>query len=131
MFVGDEAYPLRTDLMKPYPFRQLDHSQRVYNYHLSRARRVVENAFGILANRFRVFRSTILLHPDSVTKTTLASVCLHNFLCDRRSEAYMTPALADWEDVDHRVNEGACRRDGLGSTQCVPAERSRNPTLAM
>ncbi|KAL1260055.1 hypothetical protein QQF64_007882 [Cirrhinus molitorella] len=101
MFVGDEAYPLRTDLMKPYPFRQLDHSQRVYNYRLSRARRVVENAFGILASRFRMFRSTILLHPDSVTKITLASVCLHNFLCDRRSEAYMTPALADWEDVDH------------------------------
>lgn len=129
-YVADEAYPLRIDLMKPYPFRQLDHNQRVYNYRLSRARRVVENAFGILANRFRVFRSTILLHPESITKITLASACLHNFLCDRRSEAYMTSTLADWEDADHRVNEGAWRRDGLGSMQCVPAERSRNPTLA-
>ncbi|CAM4682527.1 unnamed protein product [Leuciscus chuanchicus] len=100
MFVGDEAYPLRTDLMKPYPFRQLDHNQRVYNYRLSRARRVVENAFCILANRI-----------------TLASACLHNFLCERRSEAYMPPALADWEDADHRVNEGAWRRDGLGAMQ--------------
>lgn len=129
MFVGDEAYPLRTDLMKPYPFRQLDHNQRVYNYRLSRVRRVVENAFGILANRFRVFRSTILLHPDSVTKITLASACLHNFLCERCSEAYMPPALADWEDADHRVNEGAWRRDGLGAMQNVQAGRARNPTL--
>ncbi|CAM4671483.1 unnamed protein product [Leuciscus chuanchicus] len=64
------------------------------------------HAFGILANRFRVFRSTILLHPKSVTKITLASACLHNFLCDCHSEAYMTPALTDWEDADHRVNEG-------------------------
>lgn len=55
MFVGDEAYPLRNDLMKPYPFRQMEHGQRILNYRLSRAR-VVENAFGILANRLRVFR---------------------------------------------------------------------------
>lgn len=129
MFVGDEAYPLRTDLMKPFPFRQLDHNQRIYNYRLSRARRVVENAFGILANRLRVFRSTILLHPDSVTKITLASACLHNFLRERRSEAYMPPALADWEDADHRVNEGAWRRDGQGAMQSVQAGRARNSTL--
>lgn len=129
MFVGDEAYPLRKDLMKPYPFRQLDHNQRVYNYQLSRARRVVENAFGILANRFRIFRSTMLLHPDSVTKVTLASACLHNFLCERRSEAYMPPALTDWEDADHRVNDGAWRRDGLGAMHSVQSGRARNPTF--
>lgn len=41
----------------------------------------------------------------------------------------MTPALAGWEDADHRVNEGAWRRDGLGAMQCVPAERSRKHTL--
>ncbi|KAA0722998.1 hypothetical protein E1301_Tti019038 [Triplophysa tibetana] len=129
LFVGDEAYPLRTDLMKPYPFRQLDHSQRIFNYRLSRARRVVENAFGILANRFRVFRSTILLHPDSVTKITLASACLHNFLCECRSEAYIPSALADCEDADHRIHEGAWRRDGVWAMQCMQAGRARNPTL--
>ncbi|XP_048036196.1 protein ALP1-like [Megalobrama amblycephala] len=59
-FVGDEAFPLRTDLMKPYPFRNLDHGQRIFNYRLSRARRTVENAFGILANRLRVFLSNII-----------------------------------------------------------------------
>jgi len=86
MFVWDEAYPLRTDLMKHYPFRKLDSNQISYNYRLSKARRVVENAFGITANRFRVFRSTFLLHPDSVTKITLASAWLHNFLCEPTSE---------------------------------------------
>ncbi len=71
-----------------------------------------------------IIHSIITLHPDSVTK--IASACLHNFLCARRSEAYMTPALADWEDVDHRVNEGAwgemvrgpcnvCQRKGHGT----------------
>lgn len=130
MFVGDEAYPLRTDLMKPYPFRQMDHDQRIFNYRLSRARRVVENAFGILANRLRVFRSTICLEPEKVTKITMASLCIHNYLRECRSEAYMPPAFADWVDADHRVIEGAWRRHGSGNLQPVEPGRGRNPTIS-
>lgn len=49
--VGDEAFPLKPWLMKPVPNRCLTREQRIYNYRLSRTRRVVENAFGILASR--------------------------------------------------------------------------------
>lgn len=49
--LGDDAFTLKPWLMKPYPSRSLSHDQRVFNYRLSRARRVVENAFGILANK--------------------------------------------------------------------------------
>ena len=48
--IGDDAFPLRNDIMKPSPFRQLVHEQHIFNYRLSRARRTVENAFGIMAN---------------------------------------------------------------------------------
>ncbi|XP_061578688.1 uncharacterized protein LOC133444800 [Cololabis saira] len=117
VFVGDETYPLRCDLMKPYPDVQTDRAQRVLNYRLSRARRVVENAFGILANRLKIFRSTICLEPDKVVKITMASLCIHNFLCERRSEAYAPPAFADWETADHGMVDGAWRSQGLGALQ--------------
>ena len=50
-FVGDEAFALKDWLQKPYPHRGLTKEQRIFNYRLSRARRIVENSFGILANR--------------------------------------------------------------------------------
>lgn len=80
MFVADDAFPLTTNIMKPFSRRSMELSQRIFNYRLSRARRVVENAFGILSSKFRVSRAPISLSVASTTAVVLASVCLHNFL---------------------------------------------------
>ncbi len=37
LFLGGDAFPLQCDLMKPLPFRQIDHDQWVFNYRVSRA----------------------------------------------------------------------------------------------
>jgi hypothetical protein len=66
VFVGDDAFALRPDLIKPYGRDSLNDERRMCNYRISRARRVVENSFGILASRFRIFHTAINLNVESI-----------------------------------------------------------------
>lgn len=100
VIVGDEAFPLKSYLMKPYPSRQLDCSKRIFNYRLSRARRIVENAFGILSSRFGIFRKPMALEADKVEKVVLAACSLHNFLRTKSTRTYMPFGSIDREDED-------------------------------
>ena len=82
-FIGDNAFALRSTMMKPYSLRGLTNDQRIFNYRLSQARRVVENAFGILANRFQVLLSTMQHHPSTVKLIVKACLILHNLMRTR------------------------------------------------
>ncbi|PNF20983.1 hypothetical protein B7P43_G09497 [Cryptotermes secundus] len=72
VFVGDEAFELQDNFMKPYSFSVLNHERRIFNYRLSRGRRIVENFFGILVSRFTVFQKPINLSPTEVNAIVLA-----------------------------------------------------------
>ena len=54
LFVADDAFALRTWLMKPFSGKNLNDQQRIFKYRLSRSKQVVENVFGILAYHFRI-----------------------------------------------------------------------------
>lgn len=86
VIVADEAFPLKPYLMRSYnrPTLTGNEGNKVFNYRLSRARRVVENAFEILSNCWRIFRTNIQVQPKSVDNTVLAACCLHNMLCQSR-----------------------------------------------
>ena len=88
-------------MMKPYPGTSSNISQRVFNYRLSRGRRTIENTFGILASRFRIFGRPINCHVQNVVHITKAAVALHNFLICTRSpgeiHSYCSSNLIDLE----------------------------------
>ena len=95
MVIADDASPLKPYMMKPFPHRGLSKEQRVCNYRFSRARRVVENGFGILENRFWILLTTIFLSPKVVGKVVLAYCTLHNFLRAKESANYTPPGFLD------------------------------------
>ena len=78
--VADDAFALKKWLLKPYSRRGLSIQERIANYRISRARRVVENAFGILATRCRVLLTTIELPPETVKDLVMTCAVLHNIL---------------------------------------------------
>lgn len=54
--------------------------KKLYNYRLCRARRVVENAFGILSQKFRIYNRRIIAKPENVDVIILTTCVLHNFI---------------------------------------------------
>lgn len=42
VLVGDEAFTLSEHLLRPYPGDELSNERRIFNYRLSRARRIIE-----------------------------------------------------------------------------------------
>lgn len=119
--IGDEAFGLKNYSMIPYPGRYLDADRQNFNYRLSRARRVVENAFGILTARWRIYHREICAFPRTVDLIIKGTVVLHNLLCTSNSETYVPPNYVDRE-VNGRLIEGQWRTESL-NTRLVPLPR--------
>ena len=107
--IADDAFPLKHWLQKPYPIRNMTHDQRIFNYRLSRGRRIAENAFGVLGNRWRVLTRSIEIEPQRAELVVLAACSLHNLI--RTRYPTVTSNLLDKEDpVSHHVNPGSWRK---------------------
>ena len=103
-FLGDDAFPLNKRMMKPYGHRVLTHNERLFNYRLSRARRVVENAFGILAARFRVLHRPMAQKVENTIDIVYCCCVLHNLF--RVRNPLPDIRLVDAEGPDHRLIPG-------------------------
>lgn len=98
--VGDSAYPICTWLMKPFPFSaNLTPAQRSYNYHLSSARIVTENAFGRLKARWRRLYKRNDMNIEKVPCIITACCILHN-ICEVHKDSFNE----HWLQIPANVN---------------------------
>ena len=106
--IGDDGFGLSVHLMKPYNGANLSASQLIFNYRLSRARQVVEVAFGILANRFRCLINRLHCSPVNAKLIVEGAVVLHNYLIYQKpigeKEAGVAKSLwcRDFKSSNHR-----------------------------
>ena len=113
-------------MMKPYPFRNLGVEKLVFKYRLSRARRVIENTFGIAASRFRIFHRPIVAQVHKVKAITKAVVSLHNFLIDIKNvDNFYDYCPLNFVDHDGPtgVLPGLWRQDQANMAGLIPINR--------
>ena len=94
--VADEAFLLTPTIMRPFPRtgrKKLQDDERIFNYRLSRVRRIVKNAFGILAQRWLVFSRRLPLMPENVDRVVKACCVLPNYLRGHKSLVAMQERL--------------------------------------
>lgn len=92
VILGDEAFGLRENLMKPFPRGQSlhDKTKAVYNYRHSRARRTTENTFGIMCATFRILHTPIIAEPELIDDIITACCILHNLIRNSRQQKIRT-----------------------------------------
>lgn len=66
--------------MRPFPGKRLTKEKQIFNYRLSRARRMVECAFGILTSQWRIYKRPINTSIETAENIVKATIVLHNFL---------------------------------------------------
>lgn len=121
--LGDKAFALNEYTLKPFEGTPERGSiERIFNYRLSRARRVVENAFGILSSVYRVLRKPLLLEPEKATKVVLATISLYNYLRrNQNSRTLFTPPGSFDTVVNGELVPGRWRNDS-NMTSLLPIQ---------
>lgn len=80
-FIEDAGFGLEDFLLVPFSrMRNLLPEMRLFNYRHSRARRVIECAFGLLKLRWRAFDKPLGFSVRNCEIVIGATLCLHNYL---------------------------------------------------
>ncbi|XP_055708647.1 uncharacterized protein LOC129804905 [Phlebotomus papatasi] len=106
--IGDEAFPLSENLLRPYSGQNLPVDKENFNKRLSIARNTIERTFGILSNRFRILRGEIRTLPKHAESFVKACVTLHNYI--QKTSDINTPQVRQCEAQDEMVSNPASYR---------------------
>ena len=110
VILGDQGYPLKDYLMRPYSTDNaaVCRETEVYNYWHSRARRTVECAFGILVSKWRCLKTELQVSPEHVDKLVSAACFLHNLVIDKEdidAATLQTIKSSDTQKLEEQLSE--------------------------
>jgi hypothetical protein len=90
VLVGDEGFALHEHLLRPFGGTHLYKKKQVFNCRLTRARRYVACAFGILANKWRIFHRPLDINEETAIWVVKATTALHNVVRERKVSIWKT-----------------------------------------
>lgn len=104
-------------------------------FRLSRARRTIENTFGILSSRWRIYRKPINMHPKYIDTIVMATICLHNFiksqeenLVETKERIYCPPHFVDSENSEGNIIPGEWRQYTVNALRDIPPTSKHHAT---
>lgn len=96
----DQAFPLTPNLMKPFGHSGLlSEEQKAFNYNLSKARRIVENAFGRLKARFRFTMKRMECDVENA-RLVIRACCILNNICEDFNDTIQHQWLTEVHQFD-------------------------------
>ncbi|XP_023716998.1 protein ALP1-like [Cryptotermes secundus] len=115
VLVGDEEYPLKTFLMRPYPQRRLGSEEEIFNKRLAHARQVVECAFGIVSNKWRILLKALEVTPERAEQIVKCICLLHNIIIDKEGMTDLRPTTV--EPSNPHLNRFATRGENRSTAR--------------
>lgn len=120
-FLGDGGFPLKHRIMTPYVIGpRLAYSEKRFNKKLSGARQVVECAFGILANKWKILQQPMNFKLETTNIIIMALVCLHNFIITQQ----MSSGNQSYTTIDRTPGEELRRFDNLYPEDLISEEQN-------
>jgi len=117
VLLGDSGYPCLSWLMTPINSPNLSDSQERYNQSHKKTRRLVENSFGVLKNRFIILMNIVRSEPEQAAFIILACCVLHNLCIRENGEAVFEAEIFHEEEADDEnydgENFGQARRQNI------------------
>ncbi|XP_036345848.1 protein ALP1-like [Rhagoletis pomonella] len=108
IILADSPYPLTKYLMVPYRDNgHLSTEEKRFNYYLSSTRVLIEQAFGVLRQKFRILNHSDVSSIKDASKIVMACTILHKFIIEHDGDLSSMDSLENNLEQNISDNAGA------------------------